>query len=64
MPFSIELILSEWANVRVSLMITFVVDTFKSIETWFSLFHLQSGWVNFEVHLTAPGEMSVIFTLV
>ena len=45
-------------------MIPFAVDIFEHMRARCALFHLEFWWVNFEVHLAAPGKLMVVFRFV
>ena len=45
-------------------MITFTIQAFKRVKAWFVLFCFGSWWINFEICLAVPGEVTVVFCLV
>jgi len=64
MPFFVEIMFSEWADVGICLVIAFVVNAFEHVRVRFILFHLKPWQVDFEVCLTAPHKFSVMFGFV
>ena len=60
----IELVFPEWANVTVYLMVTFVVDTFETIQTRFSFQSFELKNISPEVSLVTSCYISVVFEFV
>ena len=60
-PFFIEMMVSEQARVRVSLMITLIVDALEGVRAWFTLFRFKMRGVDLEISLAALGKVVVVF---
>ena len=60
----IELVFPEWANVTVYLMVTFVVDTFETIQTRFSFQSFELKNISPEVSLVTSCYISMVFEFV
>lgn len=60
----IELVFPEWANVTVYLMVTFVVDTFETIQTRFSFQSFELKNISPEVSFITSCYISVVFEFV
>ena len=63
-PFFIEMMVSEQARVRVSLMITLIVDALEGVRAWFTLFSFKMRVVDLEISLAAPGKVVVVFDFI
>ena len=63
MPFLVEVMSPEGTSIRVGLIITFTVQAFEEVRTWFTLLGFQIQGVGFEVCLAIPSKMSVISDL-
>ena len=64
MPFFIELVFLERAQIGVSLMVTLIVRAFERVEIRFLLFCFESKRTDLEVQFATSHKMLVMLTLV
>jgi len=60
MPFPVEAISPEGANVRVSLVISFVVGALESVRAWFALLSFSSRGVNLGISFATPTKFPMM----
>lgn len=62
--FLVETMFSEWAQVKVGLIITPTIQIFERVKTYFILFYLEPQRVSFEIGFAILSKLSVVFSLV
>jgi len=60
-PLLVKTISLEETDVKISLMVTFVIGVFKTMRARFSLLSLKFWWIHFEICFAAPSKMLMMF---
>jgi len=63
-PFSVEAVPSEWALIRIGLVLSPTVGVFERVRAWFTPFCFKMRWVQFFICLAAPPEFTVVLRFV
>ena len=64
MPLLVEVMILERTDVRISLVITLVVDTFECMRAQFTLFGFKMQRIDLEICLITLGKMVMMFDFV
>ena len=63
MLFLVKLVVPKQANVGISLVIAFIIDTFKGVEARFTLFGFETRRIHLEICFATLSELVMVFGL-